>query len=159
HTYAVLLDLTGNAASGVHPGQGMMAVRVPTDDPPEAPSATVALDFTPCDPPELPPGYLSGWRLTAPLVSMPDYLRYLQARLLAADGELREPRTFATLADAVEASPAPVLVNCAGSGARELVPDPSVTPVRGQIVVAANPVVSQFFVGNGADPDDLTYLF
>src|SRR5262249_21916049 len=39
------------------------------------------------------------------------------------------------------------------------VPDPSLTPVRGQIVVAANPGVTRFFVGNGEDPDDLTYLF
>ena len=40
-----------------------------------------------------------------------------------------------------------------------LVPDPAVTPVRGQVVVVANPGISDFFVGAGQDPDDLIYLF
>jgi D-amino-acid oxidase len=44
-------------------------------------------------------------------------------------------------------------------GARTLVPDPSVTPVRGQVVVVSNPGLTEFFVGNGVDADDLTYLF
>jgi D-amino-acid oxidase len=39
------------------------------------------------------------------------------------------------------------------------VPDASVTAVRGQVVVAANPGLTEFFVGNGEDPDDLTYVF
>ena len=38
-------------------------------------------------------------------------------------------------------------------------PDPDVTPVRGQVVVAANPGITEFFVGTGSDPADLTYLF
>jgi D-amino-acid oxidase len=38
------------------------------------------------------------------------------------------------------------------------VPDPQVTPVRGQAVVVANPGISRFFVGFGPG-GDLTYCF
>jgi len=37
------------------------------------------------------------------------------------------------------AGQAPLLANCAGFGAQELVPDPSVRPVRGQQVIVDNP--------------------
>ena len=155
--YAVLTELAANPATGVHVGEGLMAVRVAQDEPPEAPNSAAPVEYTPCD--KLPPGYVAGWRLTAPMVSMPDYLAYLETRFLTAGGRLLEARRFATLADAVRHSDARVIVNCPGAGARDLVPDPSVTPVRGQVVVAANPGLTEFFVGNGADPDDLTYVF
>jgi D-amino-acid oxidase len=52
-----------------------------------------------------------------------------------------------------------VIVNCAGIGARELVPDAELTPVRGQVVVAVNPGLTEFFVGERAHPDEWTYMF
>ena len=53
-----------------------------------------------------------------------------------------------------------MIVNCTGTGARDLVPDPDVVPVRGQTMVVANPGITEFFVGtNPADPNDLTHLF
>ena len=156
-TYAVLMELARNPKTGAHDCSGVMAVRVAQDVPPEAPNATVELAYTPCETP--PPGYVAGWRLMAPLVAMPEYLDYLQARFLAAGGLMLPPRRFGALGDAVAGSPARVIVNCPGVGARDLVPDPSVTAARGQVVVAANPGLTEFFVGNGADPDDLTYVF
>ncbi len=155
--YTVLTELAGEPATGVHVSEGLMAVRVAQDEPPEAPNSAVPVAYMPCD--ELPPGYVAGWRLTAPLVSMPDYLGYLETRFLTAGGRLLEPRKFATLTGAVRQSEARVIVNCPGSGARDLVPDPSVVAVRGQVVVAANPGLTEFFVGNGVDADDLTYVF
>ena len=47
----------------------------------------------------------------------------------------------------------------AGMGARELVPDPELLPVRGQVVVAVNPGLTDFFVGEGSDAGEVTYLF
>ena len=44
------------------------------------------------------------------------------------------------------ASSAPVVVNCTGLGARELVPDPTLEPVRGQHVVVENPGLEDFFM-------------
>jgi D-amino-acid oxidase len=47
---------------------------------------------------------------------------------------------------------APVVVNCAGIGARELVPDEQLTPVRGQVVIAENPGLTEWFVGESEPP-------
>ena len=161
-TRRVLVELADDAATGVSVTAGLMAVSVPDDTPPDAPGGPESADAvacTECDPRDLPPGYVAGWRLTAPMASMPVYLTYLRDRLLAAGGELLEPRSFSTLAEVARSCAAPVIVNCPGAGAHALVPDPSVTAVRGQVVVAANPGITEFFVGNGADPDELTYLF
>jgi len=156
-TRAMLTEL-GHPA-GARVAAGLMAVKVPHDTPPEAAEGADLSEFEPCPPAGLPPGYVSGWRVTAPLVSMPVFLGYLRDRLAAAGGQVLAPRAFATLTEAVQHTDAPVLVNCPGAGARTLVPDPSVTPVRGQVVIVDNPGLDDFFVGNGADPDDLTYLF
>ena len=164
-TRRVLVELAGDVTTGVSICAGLMAVRLPQDAPPDAPEAPAgaeaadAIEYARCDPRDLPPGYAAGWRLAAPLASMPTYLTYLRDRLLAAGGQLLEPRSFATLAQVAQGCTAPVIVNCPGAGAHALVPDPSVTPVRGQTVVVANPGITEFFVGEGADPDDLTYLF
>jgi D-amino-acid oxidase len=155
-TRRTFIELAGEPAAGISVARGLMAVSVPQDTPPDA---TDGSEFTPCAASELPAGYVGGWRLTEPLTSMPVYLTYLRDRFLAAGGRMLEARSFATLAQVAQRSAAPVIVNCPGVGAHALVPDPSVTPVRGQIVVVSNPGLTEFFVGNGADPDDLTYLF
>lgn len=79
-------------------------------------------------------------RATVPLIDMPTHLRWLRKRLLDAGGAI-ETRTAGTLAEAA-ATGAAVVVNCTGLGARELVPDPTVAPVRGQLVVVENPGVT-----------------
>jgi D-amino-acid oxidase len=150
-TRAVLATL--DLAAGVHACDGVMAATVPQDSPADG------LRYVPCATADLPPGYVAGWRVTAPLVAMPAYLGYLASRLAQAGGRLLGQRAFATLAEVAASCPAPVIVSCPGAGARELVPDPSVTPVRGQVVVVANPGITEFFVGDHEDPDDITYLF
>lgn len=77
---------------------------------------------------------------TVPLIDMPTHLRWLRKRLLDAGGAI-ETRTAGTLAEAADTGAA-VVVNCTGLGARELVPDPAVAPVRGQLVVVENPGVT-----------------
>jgi D-amino-acid oxidase len=94
-THGTLVELAGpatSAATGVHVSPGLMAVTVPQDTAPETPDATVATELTPCDARDLPAGYVAGWRLTAPLASMPVYVAYLRDRFLAARGRLLEPR-------------------------------------------------------------------
>jgi D-amino-acid oxidase len=142
----------------VHTASGIAATREHTDAPPEF--AAGASDLTPCPPGQIPAGYRSAWRLTATIVSMPGYLDYLARRYGRAGGRTTFPVRIGTLGDARMLAPAArVIVNCTGCGARELVPDPDVTPVRGQVVVAANPGITEFFVGTSSDPRDLTYLF
>lgn len=50
------------------------------------------------------------------------------------------------------AEQAPLIANCAGWGARELVPDPSVRPVRGRQVIAGNPGLEEFFISAPFEP-------
>jgi D-amino-acid oxidase len=143
----------------VHNASGIAATREHTEAPPEF--AAGASDLAPCLPGQIPPGYQSGWRLTALIVSMPGYLDYLARRYSRAGGRTTFPVRIGMLGDARMLAPsARVIVNCTGCGARDLVPDPDVTPVRGQVVVSANPGITEFFVGTStADPRDLTYLF
>jgi D-amino-acid oxidase len=152
-TRAALAGLAAGGLAAVRVCGGLMAV-AGQDEPPEP-----LPEAAPCDPGELPPGYEAGWRMAAPLVAMPGYLSYLTGRLAAAGGRLLGPRRYATLAGVVAGTTARVIVNCPGAGARDLVPDPEVTAVRGQVVVVANPGITEFFVGHGAGPDEVTYVF
>jgi D-amino-acid oxidase len=110
----------------------------------------------PCEPSELPDGFTSGWHYTAPVATMPVYLDYLRARFERAGGtlEVAAVRSLAELAGV-----APVVVNCSGVGARDLVPDPAVVPVRGQVVIAANPGLEEFYVNRDEEPPWITYMF
>ncbi|CAL9382485.1 putative D-amino-acid oxidase [Streptomyces sp. enrichment culture] len=88
-----------------------------------------------------------------PLVDMSVHLPWLRERLRAAGGVVEE-RTVTALAEA----DAPVVVNCTGLGARTLVPDPSVRPVRGQLVVVENPGIRTWLVSTAAD-GTMAYFF
>ena len=125
--------------------------------PPEV--AATAPGLTACPPGEVPPGYAVAWRFRAPLVSMPEYLGYLRERYLAAGGQPIVSAAYPTLAAAAQEADGGVLVNCAGTGARSLVPDPAVVAVRGQVVIARNPGITEFFVGAGHPAAELTYVF
>jgi D-amino-acid oxidase len=152
-------DLGASELAGiVRTASGVAASRERSPVPPEV--AARSSDLAPCLPGQIPVGYESAWRLTATIVSMPGYLEYLSRRYSRAGGLSTFGVKLATLADAAQLAPsAQVIVNCTGCGARDLVPDPDVTPVRGQVVVTANPGLTEFFVGTGSDPGDLTYLF
>jgi D-amino-acid oxidase len=110
----------------------------------------------PSEPSELPDGFTSGWHYSAPLATMPVYLRYLRTRFEQAGGTL-EVAGVGSLAEL--AGVAPVVVNCSGAGAHGLVPDPSVVPIRGQVVIAANPGIEEFFVSRDQEPPWITYMF
>jgi D-amino-acid oxidase len=98
------------------------------------------VEIRPCDPPG---GFAAGFRITLPVIDMPRYLDYLVARLRDAAVEI-EPRPVRSLTEA--ASEAPIVVNCAGLGARDLAGDPTLRPARGQHVVVENPGVKEFFM-------------
>jgi D-amino-acid oxidase len=155
-TLVRLAELSTDPSTGVHLATGIAASAVPRTD---AFDWIRAMDTAHrCGPAELPDGYVAGWRLTAPIVSMPVYLEYLLARLDRAGAAIREAE-FGSLEEAAGRTGAQVIVNCSGIGARRLVPDPEVTPVRGQVVVAENPGLSEFFVGVGQEPGDVIYYF
>ncbi|MFF5183576.1 FAD-dependent oxidoreductase [Streptomyces sp. NPDC000345] len=95
----------------------------------------------------------SGVWARLPLIDMAVHLPWLRERLLRAGGTVEE-RSVSDLAEA----DAPVVVNCTGLGARELAADPSVRPVRGQLVVVENPGVRTWTVSTAPD-GETAYLF
>lgn len=97
-----------------------------------------------------------GLRVTLPLLDMPVHLAWLERRLAAAGGAV-ERRAVTGFGEAAERSP--VVVNCTGLGARELVPDAGVRPVRGQLVAVENPGIEEWYTE--ADPASAatTYFF
>ncbi|MFI9246639.1 FAD-dependent oxidoreductase [Streptomyces sp. NPDC053086] len=88
-----------------------------------------------------------------PVIDMPVHLAWLRRRLVRAGGtvEVREVTDVAAV-------PAAVVVNCTGLGARSLVPDPAVRPVRGQLVVVENPGVTSWFVSADHSSAASTYV-
>ncbi|MEU6223467.1 FAD-dependent oxidoreductase [Streptomyces sp. NPDC047042] len=99
-----------------------------------------------------------GLRALLPLIDMPVHLGWLRERFLAAGGVVEE-RSVSDLAEAVESDAVDAVVNCTGLGARDLVPDPAVRPVRGQLVVVENPGITTWFTAAGHGDARTTYFF
>jgi D-amino-acid oxidase len=89
---------------------------------------------------------------------MPTYLGYLLARFEATGGRL-EAATVGSLPAAGTEHGARVVLNCTGTGARGLLPDPELKPFRGQVVIAENPGLSEFFIAPPDETSELVYLF
>lgn len=105
--------------------------------------------FRAADRAEIPDASPAAWVFEAPVVAMPMYMKWLEAKA-ASLGIVVEARAVTSL-DALflEAS---VVVNCTGLGARELTGDTSLVPIRGQVVRVAPGHVRRFVqAGAGAD--------
>ncbi len=149
-TLSQLKKLAGDLHTGIRLVHGVEASREAVDPP----CWMRALDqYEPCG--SLPDGFRTGWRYTVPIVDMPTYLRYLEADLASRDLRIE----WADLAD-LEALAAlgPIVVNCTGLGARELLSDTDLTPVRGDLVRVDNPGISEFFAEHTDVTDDQTYI-
>ncbi|GHE52563.1 amino acid oxidase [Streptomyces longispororuber] len=90
-----------------------------------------------------------------PLIDMPAHLAWLREELRAL-GVAVEVRTVASLAEPL--ARAPRVVNCSGLGARDLVPDDSVRPVRGQLVLVENPGIRTWFTAADGASQETTYF-
>ena len=88
-----------------------------------------------------------------PVVDMPAHLRWLHERFVTAGGTVEE-RTVLDFAEV----PARVVVNCTGLDSRDLVPDPSVRPIRGQLVVVENPGVTTWLTSVDSPGKKSTYF-
>jgi D-amino-acid oxidase len=142
------------------PGTGvrMAPALTVTDQPATAevpPQARSIPDLRPCAADEVPAGFRSAFRSTMPLIDMPRYLDHLVARLAAAGVEIQE-RTVRSLDEAADA--VPVVVNCTGLGARDLVGDTELRPVFGQHVVLTNPGLDELFMELTASPEWTSYF-
>ena len=148
-TYEVFEQLSGIPESGVLMREGVEIWRERVPDPWWAGAVP---HVRRCDEDELPTGYTDGHAFVAPVVEMPVYLDYLMDRFAAAGGSV-ERRTLSSL-DEVDAL---VVVNCTGLGARDLVGDRTMQPIRGQVVRVRNPGLERFILDED-DPKGVTYI-
>jgi len=95
-----------------------------------------------------------GWRFEAPVADMSVHLPWLARRLEALGGAL-EIADLHNLGEAL--ARAPVVVNCAGLGARELDGDDALLAVRGQVVYVEQAGVEEWLLDQ-ADPERLVYV-
>ena len=144
-TYAELVRLASRPGAGVAlvPGRELLRAAAPVPG-----WAAAVPDLAPVERP--PPGFAAGWSFTVPVADMSVYLAGLEARLHAAGGRLRVER-LTRLPDA------PVVVDAAGLGARELAPDPSLSAVRGQLVLVEQTAVRRWSLDQ-SDPSRPVYV-
>jgi D-amino-acid oxidase len=137
-TYAELVRLARDDETGVvlRPGTEVLRRPVPAPDWLAAvPGAGPASD--------LPAGYLAGWSFVAPLVETPTYLRWLTSRVEGLGGTVTR-MALSALPDRAE-----VVVDASGLGARLLARDPSVVPVRGQVVYVEQVGLDRWWLDDG----------
>ncbi|MCY4725739.1 FAD-dependent oxidoreductase [Nocardioides sp. STR2] len=88
----------------------------------------------------LPPGYASGLTMRTPVVEMPVYLGWLSGRVHQLGGSVTRLNLSALPAgDAL-------VVNASGIGSRLLGGDPSVVPVRGQVVLVEQVGIDHWWI-------------
>lgn len=150
-TFEVFERLAAVPGSGVRMREGFELRRRPV---PEPWWAAAVPGVRRCGQEELPPGYRDGHAFVVPVAEMPVYLRYLQDRFAAAGGTI-ERRVVAGPDEL--AGEAGVVVNCAGLGARRLVGDGAMKPIRGQVLRVSNPGLDRFLLDED-DPEGATYI-
>lgn len=97
---------------------------------------------------ELPAGYADAWSFTAPIVEMPVHLDWLVARVAELGGTITR-HNLGALPECRAGGP-DVVVDCAGLGSRHLAADPSVVPVRGQVVRLAQVGIDRWWLDSEA---------
>lgn len=150
-TYAELVRLAEVDGTGVIMRAGSELFREPVGDPWWRAAAP---DFRHATADELPHGFAAGYIFSAPVIEMPIYLGYLVERFLRLGGQI-EQRTLSTIDQALAV--AELVINCAGLGARELVGDHTLVPIRGQVVRVAQAGVERFILDDYG-PDGVTYI-
>ena len=136
-TFDVLAGQAGSPVPGVVMRESLALYREPPGRPDWTAAVGAVRDATVG---ELPAGYRYGLRFAVPQAEMPVYQPWLARQVLERGGEIVRQKVddLAELGrEGVDA-----VVNCPGLGARELVGDASVYPVRGQIVRVKNPGVT-----------------
>jgi D-amino-acid oxidase len=103
---------------------------------------------------ELPDGYRDGYVFEAPVIEMPVYLGYLMRRFETLGGQIMV-RALASVDEAF--AQCDRVIDCAGLGARELVGDTTLVPIRGQVVRVAQVGIERFWLDDYG-PSGVTYI-
>jgi D-amino-acid oxidase len=138
-TYDLLCELSRLPEAGI---QVVRGVELFTEEPPDPWWLPCVPSFRRATAEELIPGFAYGYSFEAPIIEMPRYLPFLQRRFQERGGRVLQ-REVRSLDEAWRAGPE-VVVNCTGMGARTLVGDESLVPIRGEVLRVAPPPVTRF---------------
>jgi len=148
-SYHRFLELTRQPETGVSLTELRVFSRLGPISPPDW---AQSFDSRSLAQPEIPPAFVSGFSIHVPLIETGKYLEYLTNRLTSADASIGGGMHFNELE---EIDPGfNVIVNCAGIGARELVPDPEMEPHRGQVAI-----VEKFYLPYAVVCDDPPLMY
>jgi D-amino-acid oxidase len=100
-------------------------------------------------PDEHPFGFDGAWRLETMMIDPDPYLRSLMADFQQRGGTMRV-HSFASAGELLDLGE-PVVVNCTGMGARDLVGDEELVPVRGQLAfLPPQPEIDYMYIAGGS---------
>jgi D-amino-acid oxidase len=137
-SYDVFLALSGNPAAGVQMRPLLELIETEADA--WWRDALPQHAIRQARPEELPADFKLGYVIKVPIIETPIYLDWLMQYFTELGGTLSQEKVH-KLDDLQQFSD--VVVNCTGLGARELVGDEALYPIRGQIVkVAADPDIA-----------------
>lgn len=102
---------------------------------------------------ELPAGYAAGFEIDGFIIEPPRYLGWLTDNLAEAGVTMRIGAI-----ERLDDVDGHLVVNCTGLGARELVGDETLFPIRGQVVAVANPGIVDA-VSDESDADRVSYVY
>jgi D-amino-acid oxidase len=149
-TYKVLVDLVRDPGTGVSVLELRQFSRTGEI---QIPQWAIRLGARQINSDEALPMFAHGFTMDVPLMDTTIYLDYLAKRFLAASGGINENVHLEKLEDV---SPEFGLVlNCAGIGAKTLVPDIDLEPHRGQVVIV--PKIDNLSCAVVCDDPPLTY--
>ncbi|XP_040409421.1 D-aspartate oxidase [Cygnus olor] len=153
-TYLFAIGNSAEASeAGIHLVSGWQVFKTPPKD--EVPFwSDIVLGFRPMSAAELQkfPQHRSGQAFTTLKCDCPPYLLWLEKRL-RANGVQVHTREVADLWELHREYD--IVVNCTGIGAHQLVGDPELLPVRGQVLKVHAPWVKHFI----RDGDGSTYVY
>ena len=154
--FQVFQELAGQAETGVVLRDAIELLPAQSPDPWWAPAVP---NFRHATREECLGRYADGYAFSAPVIDMSIYLDYLMRRFQDFGGAI-ERRRVGGLDEAFAACP--LVVNCAGLGARELLGDRELVPSRGQVVrIRATPYwrsILDHVILDDSDPVRVTYI-
>ncbi|MEO7908883.1 MAG: FAD-dependent oxidoreductase [Roseiflexaceae bacterium] len=150
-TYADFVQLAQLPETGVAQRAGMEIFPWPVEEPWWRAAVP---GFRRATPSELPDGYRDGYVFEAPVIEMPVYLGYLMRRFESLGGQIAV-RALTSIDEAFAQSDR--VIDCAGLGARELIGDTTLLPIRGQVVRVAQVGIERFWLDDYG-PSGVTYI-
>lgn len=150
-SFEVFSELLNTPGTGVSLVEAFELWRDPTPDPWWR---SAVRRFRRALPEELPADYADGYIFETPVIEMDIYLDYLLTRFRSLGGEIVQ-RELSSLDEAFQLSP--LVINCTGLGARDLVGDATLFPIRGRVVRVTKPDISRAYLDDD-ERHGLTYI-